>query len=142
MAYLRAKWGHLSAAERQALIAEKVELNAQRWLTNLQGQSVGFGKNGNVLTGHFLTRHSPMSTWWDQAARATGVKAVDGSRFYRYTDMMHAVDRAMRTGQVGYVEVAFEHVIGGGFYRYSKVGQLRFAESSLAHVYINEATHE
>ena len=130
VACLRAKWGRLSAVERRALIAEKVELNAQRWLTNLQG---------GIPKGHFLTKHSPMTTWFDQAVRAnTGIingefgRAVNASRFYRYSDMMHAVDRAMRIGQTS--TIRFEHVIGGGFYK----GSLRFAESSEALVRLNK----
>ena len=113
---LRAKYGSLSAAERQALIAEKVEANAERWLNNLVSQNPG---------AHFLSRHGAGTSLIDQNVRSMlgrtpdglWLKPVDSSRFMSYVDQMHVMDRAMRAYRPGMTSfpVTMPSTIGEGF---------------------------
>ncbi|NVJ59381.1 MAG: LysM peptidoglycan-binding domain-containing protein [Gammaproteobacteria bacterium] len=53
---LRAKWGHLSSSERSALMQQKVESNAERWVRNYETQ---LSSEYPGLNPHFVDKHGP-----------------------------------------------------------------------------------
>src|SRR5690606_31413073 len=72
-AYLRQKYGHLSASERQARIAYLAEANAGRYLERIES----LVPNGN---GHFFSRHGAGTSLLDQELRAIfGAKPDEAS---------------------------------------------------------------
>jgi len=98
------------------------EIVAQQALTRLQGKIQG---------GHFLTRHSPLVSRNDLYRRATqgitpeGVESytTNATRFLRYTDMQEAIDKAVRSYQVGRytggrrIAIDLRRTVGEGYYK-------------------------
>lgn len=141
-----------SVATGGARIADDAaELAAQRWLTELQGSIPGVrpGQAG----AHFLTKHSPARTTGELYKRAVygfepdgivlgGVYKfkVNATRFFKYSDMKLALEKAMHTytvtGQTGRaaIPVPFGRTIGEGFYR--TTGQYGLSKQVM--VYFNE----
>jgi len=53
---LRAKWGHLSQAERRELITQKAEASAERWIKGFENS---LARDYPGLNPHFVDKHGP-----------------------------------------------------------------------------------
>ncbi len=126
---LRAKWGHLTASERRALLDAKAEGNAERYLDRLQIEARTVNSNA-----HFFDRHGFNTTLEQQYIRAsTGLTPdnvqqnflVDSSRFMTARDQVAAIHRAnsihQLTGQ-SVINVNMGSIVGEGFTRLTPNG--------------------
>uniref|UniRef100_UPI003AA90DAC RHS repeat-associated core domain-containing protein n=1 Tax=Vibrio rumoiensis TaxID=76258 RepID=UPI003AA90DAC len=71
-AFLNNKWGHLTSSERSALLQQKVELNAERWVREYE---VNLGQRYPGLNPHFVDKHGPDIPLRPNLAS----RAIDGS---------------------------------------------------------------
>ncbi|ALN92397.1 LysM peptidoglycan-binding domain-containing protein [Lysobacter gummosus] len=107
MAELQAKYGHLSAPERRALLDAKVEANAERWVDNLQDRvNHQFAKQGRSeeMMAHFTDKHAPDIPLNELSLRSTDARHPrtweplprnqPSSQFGDWRTMMNALNEA------------------------------------------------